>query len=246
MKKRKILVVGDYDGIASRLKERLEEHIVEETKDVRQAIMLEKADNYDVVVTDLDTPGFSPDYKEGRNLVQYFKINAKNFKRQDFFDEKQLKDLFKRILEEKSKLMDERQNHSSERVEFVFPSTVFVIDLIAEYLTKRVEKMNIVNPDKSNLFVALDEAIVNAVKHGNRFDKNKVVRITAEISPVEADFTIEDEGEGFDTTAISDPTLTENMMKPDGRGILIIKKVMDEVIYDSKGNRLRMVKRLER
>ena len=59
-----------------------------------------------------------------------------------------------------------------------------------------------VDLDQSNLFIALDEAFVNAVKHGNKFDNTKLVKISSDVSTKEARFTIEDEGEGFDVNAI--------------------------------------------
>jgi serine/threonine-protein kinase RsbW len=114
---------------------------------------------------------------------------------------------------------------------------------ILDYLMKRIEKIGIVSSNDSNLFIALDEAFVNAVKHGNKFDATKLVRITAEVSTKEARFTIEDEGEGFNVAEIPDPTDTENLFKTSGRGVLIIHNVMDEVRYNERGNRLEMIKR---
>jgi serine/threonine-protein kinase RsbW len=108
---------------------------------------------------------------------------------------------------------------------------------------KRVEKLGVCKPEQSNLFVALDEAFVNAIKHGNRFDPQKLIRITADVSPAEAKFTIEDEGEGFDINNIPDPLDPENLFKTNGRGVLLIYNIMDEVIYNDRGNRLTMVKK---
>ena len=111
---------------------------------------------------------------------------------------------------------------------------------------KRVEKLGVVKSEQSNLFVALDEAFVNAVKHGNKFDSTKLVRIAAEVSPAEARFTIEDEGEGFDVNSIPDPLDPANLFKTSGRGVLFIYNIMDEVKYNERGNRLTMIKRSDR
>ncbi len=89
--------------------------------------------------------------------------------------------------------------------------------------------------------VALDEAFVNAVKHGNKFNAEKFVRITADVSPDEARFSIEDEGEGFNVAQIPDPTNPENLFKSSGRGVFFIYNIMDEVMYNERGNRLTMV-----
>jgi serine/threonine-protein kinase RsbW len=117
--------------------------------------------------------------------------------------------------------------------------------IVLDYLIKRVEKLGVVKSEQSNLFVALDEAFVNAVKHGNKFDAGKNVRITAEVTNQEARFTIEDEGEGFDVTAIPDPLDPMNLFKPSGRGVLFIYNIMDEVKYNDRGNRLTMVKKCD-
>ena len=99
--------------------------------------------------------------------------------------------------------------------------------------------------DRSNLFVALDEAFVNAVKHGNKNDPTKLLRITAELSSTEASFTVEDEGEGFNVHEIPDPCDPANLFRTSGRGVLLIYNIMDEVEYNEQGNRVKMVKRPE-
>jgi serine/threonine-protein kinase RsbW len=73
-----------------------------------------------------------------------------------------------------------------------------------------------------------------------------LVRIGAELSPNEASFTIEDEGEGFDVQAIPDPRDPANLFKSSGRGVLLIYNIMDEVEYNAQGNRVKMVKRPDR
>ena len=117
--------------------------------------------------------------------------------------------------------------------------------IVLDYLMKRVDKLGVVDVEQSNLYVALDEAFVNAVKHGNKFDVAKRVRIAADVSPLEAKFTIEDDGEGFDVKNIPDPLDPENLFKTSGRGVLFIYNIMDEVKYNERGNQLTMVKKSE-
>ena len=81
------------------------------------------------------------------------------------------------------------------------------------------------------------------MKHGNKFDATKNIRVAADVSKTEARFTIEDEGEGFDVDNIPDPLDPQNLFKPSGRGVLFIYNIMDEVKYNDRGNRLTMVKR---
>jgi serine/threonine-protein kinase RsbW len=90
--------------------------------------------------------------------------------------------------------------------------------------------------------LALEEALVNAIKHGNRLDPKKKVRVEAVISPDKVEIFIEDEGPGFDRSSVPDPTIEENLEKCSGRGILLIEAYMTEVSWDRGGRRLRMVK----
>ncbi len=90
--------------------------------------------------------------------------------------------------------------------------------------------------------LALEEALVNAIKHGNRLDPEKTVVITASVTPRRAEITIEDQGPGFERTSVPDPTCDENLEKCSGRGILLIESYMNRVRWDRGGRRLKMVK----
>ena len=89
--------------------------------------------------------------------------------------------------------------------------------------------------------LAIEEAVVNAFRHGNRSDPSKVVFFRAAIGPDEARFEIEDQGPGFDPAEITDPTVDENLEITSGRGVMLIKAYMTEVEYLPPGNRMRMV-----
>jgi serine/threonine-protein kinase RsbW len=90
--------------------------------------------------------------------------------------------------------------------------------------------------------IALEEAMVNAIKHGNRLDRAKKVHVESRVTARRAEITIEDEGPGFDRSAIPDPTCDENLHKCSGRGILLIENYMDGVQWSHGGRRLKMVK----
>lgn len=90
--------------------------------------------------------------------------------------------------------------------------------------------------------LALEEALINAIKHGNRFDPHKHIRIWAEVSDHRAAITIEDEGEGFRPETLADPTADENLEKPSGRGIMLMRAYMDQVTFNDRGNQVVMVK----
>ncbi len=265
---KKFLIIDDYDDLKTALSELFNKNgnIVEVANNREDGIRLMKADKFDVIITDLDgdeliiededaaddSPTCFPEEVEEtsneiRSHIKAFKVCITDYKSGKFSDE-EVKDCVETILKHKSKYIDRdkaiQQRH--EKIEFEIPSVLDLMHSILEYLTKRVEKLGVVNPERSNLFVALDEAFVNAVKHGNKFDAGKNIRIVADITPEEARFTIEDEGEGFDVSTIPDPTDIENLFKTSGRGVMFMYNIMDEVIYNSKGNRITMVKKSER
>lgn len=90
--------------------------------------------------------------------------------------------------------------------------------------------------------LALEEAMINAIKHGNKLDMKKHVHIDYAVTPERVEIIIEDEGPGFTREEVPDPTLEENLTKCSGRGILLIEAYMNTVEYSEGGRRLRMVK----
>jgi serine/threonine-protein kinase RsbW len=93
--------------------------------------------------------------------------------------------------------------------------------------------------------LSLEEAMHNAVKHGNKQKEDKNIHVEYSITPKRAEIVIEDEGTGFEPMDVPDPTDDENLIKCSGRGILLIKAYMNEVEYSRGGRRLRMMKKNE-
>jgi len=93
--------------------------------------------------------------------------------------------------------------------------------------------------------LALEEGLINAVKHGNKFDQAKKVHVEANVSPTHAKIVIQDEGPGFDPRGVPDPTLEEILEKCSGRGILLIGAYMDVVEWTNGGRCLCMTKKNE-
>ena len=256
---RRILIIDDHDDLATALDE-VFTHVGHEVKVLEnrdEALEIKDLEAFDLVITDLDVDGKpQPANGDGTECltevepakpgehVKAFKFCASNFRR-DEFDEDELKNLTATVLDYKIRFVDKRDVVADlhEHIEFELPSAISLMHIVLEYLMKRVEKLGVIKAEQSNLFVALDEAFVNAVKHGNKFDARKLVRITAEVSKHEAKFTIEDEGEGFDVNNIPDPLDPANLFKTSGRGVLFIYNIMDEVKYNARGNRLTMVKK---
>ena len=90
--------------------------------------------------------------------------------------------------------------------------------------------------------VTVDEAVTNAIKHGNKFQEEKQVTIDVSINTDRVKIVVADEGEGFDVNAVPDPTDPMNFLKPSGRGILFMTIGMDDIHYNEKGNMLTLIK----
>ena len=260
---RRILIIDDHDDLATALDEVLTHvgHEVSVISERTEALARRDLESFDLVITDLDVEPTGPVAQIDPDMatclpkittavrdekVKAFKICAANFRR-DEFDEDELKSLVATVLDHKIRFVDRPDvvQELHENIEFELPSAISLMSIVLDYLMKRVEKLGVIKPEQSNLFVALDEAFVNAVKHGNKYDSKKLVRIAAEVSKQEAKFTIEDEGDGFDVNNIPDPLDPQNLFKTSGRGVLFIYNIMDEVRYNDRGNRLTMVKKSE-
>ena len=103
--------------------------------------------------------------------------------------------------------------------------------------------------DESDIFdirLCIEEALINAIKYGNRLDEKLKVVIDVAHNGNKVAISIEDQGKGFDYRDIPDPTEESNLLKAKGRGVFLIKHLMDELEFNKKGNRISMIKHLRR
>lgn len=87
-----------------------------------------------------------------------------------------------------------------------------------------------------NLSTALAEVLTNAIAYGNRYDAARVVRVRVEVTPAAVRVHVTDDGEGFNPDAVPDPTLPENLEHEDGRGLFVLRHLVDQVSFNEKGN----------
>lgn len=92
-----------------------------------------------------------------------------------------------------------------------------------------------------NILVALTEAVNNAIQHGNKFDTTKKINILFEPQKQFLKFEITDEGEGFDFENVPDPTAIENIEKPNGRGVFLMRHLADDVKYFENGRKVELL-----
>lgn len=154
-------------------------------------------------------------------------------------------DSFNHINSQSSERSNDLLPFLEERIALKVPSEFKYLERILNYISQRMVGLGVVNADDTDVILALDEAIVNAIKHGNKCDPGKCVHIIAEIRCDGVRFTITDEGTGFARDEVPDPTDPCRLLEPTGRGLLLINHIMDEVCYNDCGNEVQMFKRLD-
>ena len=120
-----------------------------------------------------------------------------------------------------------------------------VVDVCNQILSKLKEH----NFDKDDIFavhLTLEEAFLNAVKHGNKMDPNKKVKIDYIVDDDKIEISITDEGNGFAPDSVADPRYGPGLYQPGGRGLLLMNSYMDTVRYNDQGNSVYMVRYREK
>ena len=109
------------------------------------------------------------------------------------------------------------------------------IRMIESFIDNAKEKYKLDDDIYGNIMIAVTEAVNNAIKHGNRNDSTKNVSLSLALEDGLIKFKVEDEGRGFDHEHLPDPTAPENLEKPGGRGIFLMKHLSDEVEFAEGG-----------
>ena len=128
----------------------------------------------------------------------------------------------------------------------ILESTSSAISHLRETVLTNLKKYNFEDGDIFAVHLALEEAFINAVKHGNRMDPDKGVKIDYLVEPDKITVSVTDEGHGFDPEAVPDPRYGENLYKPEGRGLFLMRSYMDKVEFNKEGNSVSMVKYKEK
>jgi serine/threonine-protein kinase RsbW len=118
------------------------------------------------------------------------------------------------------------------------PSSTTEGQKVQERIISRLEAIGFPARGIFGVRLALEEALVNAIKHGNGLDPNKHVSVVCQISQEKVRVIIEDEGAGFRLQDVPDPTDDENLEKPCGRGIMLMRAFLSVVEYNERGNRV--------
>lgn len=118
------------------------------------------------------------------------------------------------------------------------------VSTFAKNLIKKLKPIGIDDDSLFDIRLCMEEALINAVKYGNKMDPSKVVSIKVAVAPDKVEMEIKDEGQGFDYSNLPLPTDDQNIEKLSGRGVFLIKNLMNSVEFFDRGSKIKMVKYL--
>lgn len=125
-----------------------------------------------------------------------------------------------------------------KKIDIAIPSNTTIAQQIQEDICSELEKRNYTTRDVFGVRLSLEEAITNAIRHGNGNDESLKVHINCEITDDRMRIEIEDQGSGFKPADVPDPTADENLNQAGGRGVLLMEAYMSKVEYNKKGNKV--------
>lgn len=128
----------------------------------------------------------------------------------------------------------------AQKIMLKLPSNPRNVALVENFVNKVVQKYKL-SPDLyGNILISLTEAVNNAIIHGNDEDENKTVEIKLHKRRNSLAILVSDEGHGFDFQRLPDPTAPENLIKPGGRGVFLIRQLSDKVRFIDNGSTVEM------
>lgn len=134
------------------------------------------------------------------------------------------------------------------------PPTRFILELsskpneiikVEKFLEKMNKTVHLEEGRYNKLLVATTEAVNNGIIHGNKRDANKKVILTIEVNSQMLTVRVEDEGPGLDPSRLPDPLAQENLMRENGRGVFLMRSLMDEVGFERRSNGSEVVMKMK-
>ena len=122
-----------------------------------------------------------------------------------------------------------------DNIQIQIPSLPENIRIVESFIDNVKEKYSLDDDIYGNIMIAVTESVNNAILHGNKSDNSKNVSLNLALENSQIKFTVSDQGVGFDFENLADPTLPENLDKPGGRGIFLMKNLSDEVNFRDEG-----------
>lgn len=140
---------------------------------------------------------------------------------------------------------DSRGPDNNTEIRLELPSRLELLSIIDKVVDGVADQLSFEDDDKDAIAISVIEAGTNAIQHGHRHDPSRLVRITFHLLPDALEVEVRDEGTGFDLETLEDPGAPENLLRERGRGIFIMKSMMDEVRFNfgPAGTTCRLMKR---
>lgn len=122
-----------------------------------------------------------------------------------------------------------------DSISIEIPSLSENIRIIESFIDNAKDKFRLNDDIYGNIMISVTESVNNAIIHGNKKDKDKNVTLSLSLNEGIIRFKITDQGEGFDYASLPDPTAPENIEKPGGRGIFLMRHLADEIDFEDDG-----------
>jgi serine/threonine-protein kinase RsbW len=135
-----------------------------------------------------------------------------------------------------------REPSSPAPVDVVIPSDPAEARRVQDEIEQLLRAHHASEKEIFGIRLAVEEALVNAIKHGNQMDRSKKVTVVSFVEAERFEVHVTDEGSGFDPGDVPDPTAVENIERPCGRGLMLMRYYMTEVNFNGRGNSVRMAK----
>ncbi|MFH1621829.1 MAG: ATP-binding protein [Candidatus Omnitrophota bacterium] len=123
------------------------------------------------------------------------------------------------------------------------------LEALSKFIPLFLDKIKFLLIEKDEIFdirLCLEEALINAIKHGNKMDPGLFVKVNVDVKGGSLIIEVKDQGEGFDFEKLLNPTQEENIKRTSGRGIFLIKRLMDKVEFFDGGRGIKMLKHFEK
>lgn len=263
--KRQILIVDDDKDLCRMLEKYLviKGFGVDIAFDGESALRMAPLKRYDLIILDIMMPGI-----DGYEVCQRLKIqreynpipilmlSAKDTEQDrivgfktgaDAYISKpfEIPDLSRAIEETIEKSRRAREDHGvKHEISFEFQSRYSYLEQVNELIGQLFKRTDMAPDEIWEIKLAMHELGINAIEHGNKMDPAKQVRIDCTIYDGRLEFVVEDEGEGFEFESIPDPTDSTGVRRDRGRGIFLVRQIVDEV--ENAGAKVRMVRYLNR
>ena len=134
-----------------------------------------------------------------------------------------------------------------EKDRIIIPSSLAYLREVDDFVEEKLNEQEIDPSLVSDIAISVTEVVTNAISHGNKNDLHKKVSVTLQINKKQVRVKIEDQGTGFDPEHLANPLADENLLREAGRGVFIVKSLMDEVKFEvvpNSGTTVVLVKNL--